>query len=112
MDRTVKTKIELTDNLTATQKAKLVDLMKSGDIELVNRQEKLVSWSQTETGEDEFLTLAKAGKAEIVDRFPDRWFDDGKKAVKLTKENLKDIDLKNVSKEYPKKYEVKEDDRL
>lgn len=109
MDRTVKTKAEFSDSLTATQKAKLVDLLKTGDIELVNCKGKLVTWAQTETAQNELLVLEKAGKADIVDRFPDRWFDNGKEAVKLTKENLKDVDLKNVSEKYPEKYVVKED---
>ena len=93
MDRTVKTKAEFS-NLTQAQKARLVDLMESRDLELVsNKEGVLASWAETETAENEFLTLAKAGNAEIVSRFPVRFTADGEP---VTKDNIKDTDLATV----------------
>jgi len=110
MMRMTATKAKLPKDISASAIAEVYELIEKGSAEIANQNGDVVVWADTPEAEDTILELAQADNAIIVNGFPIRYVDDGKKAVEVTPENLKEIDLKKATKEYPEKYVEKHDD--
>lgn len=89
-------------NLTNKELKDLSEAVKIQSAELVGREGKLIGYSHSEEIDDLIMEHCKADKVKITKRMPDRWFDDGKKAIKITAENIKEAG--KMLKEIPKKY--------
>ena len=109
MNRLVHTKAQFSTKTTDNIKKKLVDMLSSGDIELVNQNGVLTAFAETEYAEDEMLKLHAEDNCTIVNNFPTRYKDDGSQAIPITPENIKELGTKDLLKSVPEKYSSKVD---
>jgi len=110
MMRMTATKATLPKTISASAITEVYEMIEKGTAEIANQNGDVVIWADTLEAEDKILQLAQTDNATIVSGFPTRYIDDGKKAVAVTPENLKEINLKQATKEYPEKYVEKHDD--
>jgi len=85
----------------------LVDYLKKNECELVCRNGKFIGYSHSEAVDDLIMEHCKNDKVKITARMPVRYYDDGKKVIKVTSENIKEFD--KLLKEIPEKYKSKEE---
>ena len=108
--RLTSTKAKLPKTISPSAIAEVYEMIEKGSAEIANQNGDVVVWADKPESEDTILELAQKDNATIISGFPTRYIDDGKKAVTVTPENLKEIDLKQATKEYPEKYVEKHDD--
>lgn len=89
-------------NLTDKELKTLSEAVKDGTAELVGRKGKLIGYSHSEKVDDLIMDHCKADKVKITKRMPNRYYDNGKKAVKITDKNIKEAG--KMLKEIPDKY--------
>jgi len=109
MMRMTSTKAKLPKDISASAIAEVYEMIEKGSAEIANQNGDVVVWADTPEAEDTILELAQKDNATIISGFPTRYIDDGKKAVAVTPENLKEVDIKKALKDIPEKYKPKEE---
>jgi len=94
MNRIKKPKFELTSKLTATEKALLLDKIKTKEVEIVAQNGALIGWSDSDDVDEIVLDHIKKDKVVSVYNLPERYVKVNDEYVRITTGNIKDFDKK------------------